>query len=50
MKEEKLQLNNGEWVTKAQYNQLRSTIDSITQKLNKNYNGKTEDDQHEVLV
>lgn len=47
---DKIQLNNGEWVTKTQYNQLRSTIDSITQKLNNKYNGKTENDQHEVLV
>lgn len=35
----KIQLNNGEWVTMEQYNQLRSVIDSITQKLNIKENG-----------
>lgn len=34
----KIQLNNGEWVTKEQYNQLRSVIDSISKKISKRNN------------
>lgn len=47
---DKIQLNNGELVTKEQYNQLRSTIDNITQKLNIKNNGKAKNDKHKVLV
>jgi len=45
-----IQLNNGEWVTKKEYIQLRSAIDEISKKLNKEQNGKTKDDKYKILV